>query len=153
MFDHPSSKHWKASLVELESTDDGWTRHFLDPATNIRWIEYFPYEDDRSPSFMRELEIPTDIDVLLRECLTSSRKGEWIGVAAFVSGAFDTRVVARALESLESEVPRKALKSFGRYYQPYDRRKIVGMHYTEVESSYQEYLAAVESIEKITKSG
>ena len=153
MFAHPSSKRWRDSLVEIGADDGGWTRHFRDPATDQEWTEYFPYRDDRSPSFMRHREVPADLKVLLRRCLTSRDKDEWMGVAAYVSGSYHTVEVARVLAEVAPDCSKKALKVFGRYYQAYDRRKIIGMHYTEVERSYQEHLEAVEQINTITKRG
>ena len=153
MFAYPSSKRWRESLVEIGTDDGGWTRHYRDPATDQEWTEYYPYLEDRSPSFMRHRSVPSDLEHLLRECLSSSDKDEWRGVAAHVSGAFHTVEVGNALAMVSPDLSRKALKVFGRYYEPYDRRKIVGMHHTEVEQSYQEHLAAVSKINEITEEG
>ena len=135
MFSHPKSKKWKASLVELDSDDGGWTRHFKDPNTGQEWTEYFPYHDDRSPSFMRLRHIPDDLFQVMSDSLKSSDKDEWIGVGAYVSGEWDTVEVAKVLSELAQSLSKRALKTFGKYYQAYDNRDVVGMHYTEVESS------------------
>ena len=150
MFTHPRSKHWKESLVEIESENGGWTRHFKDPKTDQEWTEYYPYEDDRSPSFMRHRNLPQDLETLLSQCLESTEKDEWIGVAAHVSGAFQPVRVAEVLGGIAPKLKKKALKIFGKYYQAYDKRDIIGMHHTEVGRSYEEYLSSVRRINILT---
>ena len=151
MFAHPSSKRWRDSLEQISSEDGGWTRHFRDPATNQEWTEYFPYSDDRSPSHMRHRNVPDDLEDLFRECLFSRDKDEWRGLGAYVSSTYHTLEVARILSDLAPELPIKALKVFGKYYRAEDRRQLIGMHYSEIEQSYQEHIRAVEQIKKLTK--
>ena len=145
-------KRWKERLQKTGTSDDGWTIHYLDPETDERWVEYFPYYDDRSPSYFRREDIPEDAEELLRCCLTSGAKDDWQGVGAHSSRAFDTELVADILERLRDEVPRKALKEFGRFFQPYDNRDIIGMSYEEVTKSYEAFLAACARIAETTKT-
>lgn len=153
MFTHPRSRKWKASLIELDSDSSGWIRYFRDPETNQEWAEYYPYDDDRSPSFMRHRELPDDLEELLHTCLTSKHKDEWIGVAAYVSNAFKTTEIANILEKIAPNIPQRRLKVFGKYYHAYDNRNVVGMYYTEVENSYQKHLDAIQKINSITQIG
>lgn len=151
MFRTRPSQEWKARLVKTGTSDGGWTIHYKDAVTSETWIEYFPYPEDRAPSYFRKADLPSDPEVLLRTCLQSEEEEDWQGVGAHCSGAFDTELVADLLERLSRDVPRQALKEFGRFFHPYDNRKIVGMHYTEVEASYNRYLKASERIKAITQ--
>ena len=152
MFRTHTPKRWKERLKKTGSSDDGWTIHHQDPETDEQWVEYFPYHEDRAPSYFRKEEIPGDPEELIRCCLTSSVKDDWQGVGAHASGAFDTELVADILEKLHDEVPRKALKEFGRFFQRYDNRDIVGMNYQQVTESYERFLSACDRIAKATKT-
>lgn len=60
--------------------------------------------------------------------------------------------MAGILERIQEHVPKKALTEFGRFYHPYDNRKIIGMNYAQVTESYGRYLDACERISRITRT-
>lgn len=142
---------WKKRLEKTGTSDEGWTIHYRDVQTGERWVEYFPYMDDRSPTYFRKEDLPPDMETLISTCLLSDQKEDWGGCGAYCSRAFDTEVVARVLERLSDTMPRAAVREFGRFFRPYDNRKIVGMHCSEVHSSFERYRDACERIARITK--
>lgn len=152
MFRTRTPKQWKERLQKTGTSDEGWTVHYLDPETGERWVEYYPYHEDRAPSYFRREDIPDEPEELLRGCLNSDSKEDWQGVGAHASGAFDTELVATILEKIQGDVPSGALKEFGRFFLPYDNRNIFGMKYEQVTQSYERYLGACERISRITKS-
>ena len=149
MFSSHTSGRWKNSLLENGDCDDGWTKCYVDPATGIEWLEYYPYPEDRSPPYMRHASIPEDPEVLLRTALTSASKDDWIGVAAYASGQLDTELTVRIFESLLDDISPAARKSFARSFRPDDNRNVVGMSYSEVTASYNRYLAACERMKSL----
>lgn len=152
MFRTHTPKQWKERLQKTGTSDEGWSVHFIDPETDQRWVEYYPYREDRAPSYFRKEDLPDDPEELLRFCLTSESIDDWQGVGAHASGAFDTELVAGILDRIQKDIPTDALKEFGRFFHPYDNRKIIGMTYDQVTQSYSRYLDACERIGRITKT-
>ena len=148
---HPETQ-WTKRLQKTGASDDGWTIYLVDPETKERWVKYFPYYDtDRAPSIFRREDIPQDPEELLRLCLTSDAKDDWQGVGAHASEAFDVELIAKILEKLRDTISAAALREFGRFFQPSDKRNIIGMNLVEVSLSYERYKAACARIAKITK--
>lgn len=48
MFRTHTPKQWKERLQKTGTSDEGWTIHYHDPETDERWVEYFPYQEDRA---------------------------------------------------------------------------------------------------------
>ena len=136
----------------MEADPDTWEIHYLDTKTNIKWVSYYPYEEDRSPEFIRRADFPSELGEMLKACFGSTDKFDWYGLGAHLSSKkYDIHELLKYLEENKKKIPKKALKEFGKAYRPQDTRNIIGMKYDEVCSSFEDFKRCVEEIKAITK--
>ncbi|HTH48789.1 MAG TPA: hypothetical protein VMB21_14850 [Candidatus Limnocylindria bacterium] len=150
----PEYNQLKARLQKKRTDESGWGTYYLDPEDGEEWVEYWPYHEDRSPSVLRKLNIPNDLETLLGGCLASRRKDDWRGVAAHFSGlSIGSDALLEILERRKGDFSAEALLVFGQNFELSDRRVIMGMNYDQVTASYEALLAKRKRIAEITRTG
>jgi hypothetical protein len=137
-------------LVNTDATT--WEKHYVDKTTNIEWVEYYPYEEDRSPEFIRRADFPVELHDMLSVCVQSPDTFDWYGLGAHLSAKkYHIDELLDYFEKNKHVISRKALKEFGKAYRPRDTRNTNGMNYQQICESYEAFKQAVERIKEITK--
>lgn len=152
VIENPEHDQLKARLQKKCTDESGCITYYVDPHDGEEWIEYWPYEEDHSPSILRKLNIPAELETLLADCLASDNHDDWYGVAAhFSSSSVDSDALLEILERRKADFSAEALLVFGQNLELPDRRVLIGMTHDQVKASYEALLAKRRRISEITQ--
>jgi len=143
---------FKKELIEVRTDVSGWIKYYYNKSTEQEWVEYYPYQEDRSPSILKRTDLPDDLAGLTSACFSSDDIEDWRGLGAELSsGKYEIKKIAQVLKANAQSWPGKALSEFKKSFRPIDNRNIVGMKVEEVERSYREFTDSKKEIDNIIK--
>jgi len=151
------------TLTPTGSSEDGWTRYYVDRDTNENWIltRYHSEYQGGGISVLKRLPELT-IEELINIALTSSDKNDIIGASLELSerertkkDEFRNKLVERLMMVDTSNLDRfekqrlKIIIHESDLYDATNRRNIVGKHYSEIQQDADYYSTAAQKAKEI----
>lgn len=123
------------------SDPTGWERYHRENSTQTEWVEYFGYNEDRSPTILRRKDLSTTLSELVPACLSSHDEDDWKGLAIHLNYInADLNQLLETFQKHAASFPRNAKSIFRQYFRPADQRNLIGLRVDQVEESYKAFI-------------
>jgi hypothetical protein len=138
-----------STLETIGQDESGWIKYYKDE-NDEKWEEILV--DDRSfITILKKVDLPKNVHELMELCFSSNDDNDWKGIGKLFSlGDYPYLEIEKYfLENIKVEKRKRII--FLEEFRPIDNRDIVGKHFNDIHSSYEEYKRVILSTNNLCK--
>jgi hypothetical protein len=137
------------TMDRIGEDKSGWIKYYKDK-NNEEWEEIVI--DDRSfTTLLKKTALPKNIYELMELCFSSKNENDWQGLGQlFSQGKYAYIDIEKFLIKNPNIKKNRRLK-FIESFHPIDNRDMVGKHFKDMYSSYEEYKRTIININKLCR--